>query len=343
MNRLLRAACLGTAVIALAWLPRVALASDLVAVKAITVSDAVSGPAGKLFAGRKLNITCHYDYKSLFKGKPVGWKLRLEVDGKLIASPDASPPGSGLAFDPATKQTYTKLPSFHATATWTAAAAGDHLARCVLDPDAKLAALESQYDRKNNVMERKFTVDVMPAYGPGEATTKGAGVLTVPPGKGKGLAQAPGTVAQGAQPVVLNPDLRLSLTAQVLTNCGKGQDVVRVSGSVRNVGSGHAIIPAGKPLIKIEAAAGVNGGTITVGNLAPGQGQPISLVLKPKAMPESLAGAKLTLKASIIQGVIKESSYAGNEQDLTVVFPANYCKQGSTQPRAAPGGPATSR
>jgi hypothetical protein len=332
------------AAIALAWLPRAALASDLVAVESVTISDAASGPAGKLFVGRKLNITCRYRYTALFKGKPVAWKLRLEVDGKPIASPAASPPGSGLAFDPATKQTYTKLPSFAATATWTATAAGDHLARCVLDPDAQLAGVEGQYDRKNNVKERKFAVEVVPAYGPGESKAQASGAPTVAPGKGMS-AQGAGTAPQVAQPKVLvpDPDLRLSLTAQVLPNCGKGQDVVKVGGSVRNVGAGHAVIPAGKPLIKIEAAAGVNGGTIAVGNLAPGQGQPISLMLKPKAMPESLAGAKLTLKASIIQGVIKESSYAGNEQDLTVVFPASYCKQGKTTPRSAPGAPATQR
>jgi hypothetical protein len=331
MNGLLRAACLGTAAIALVWLPRAALALDVVAVKSVIVKDAKSAPGGKLTVGRELEISCHYGYSGSFASAPKklpGWKVRLEVDGKTIASVDATIPGNYLA-------SYT----FTAAGNWTAAAAGNHVARCVLDPDSKLASLESEYDRKNNIQQRQFVVDVAPVFEPGAGMTKGsaaptpAGALPAP-GKGKS-AQAPGTAAQGAAPVVLNPDLRLSLRAQVLSNCGKGQDVVNVSGRLSNAGSGHALIPAGKPIVKIEAPAGVYGGTITTGNLAPGQSQQISLMLKPKAMPESLAGAKLTLKASIIQGVIKEASYAGNEQDLTVVFPASYCKQGKTTSGAA--------
>jgi hypothetical protein len=304
---LFRAALAAICAIALAWLPRAALAVDVRALS-ITISDAVSGHAGKLFVGRKLNISCHYRYYKLFQGKPVDWKVRLEVDGKPIASLDGSPPIGGL-YKP-----------FFATATWTAPVAGSHVARCVLDPDAELAEIEIQQDRKNNVREQKFAVDVVPAYGPGESKAQAAGVPPV----------ITGTSAQGPQPKVLDPELAVALAAHVLPNCGKGQDVVRVGGTIKNVGWGHAVIPPGKPIVKIESPAGVYGANITIGSLAPGQAQQVTVMLKSKAMPESLAGAKLNLSVSVIQGVIKQSNDKGSYQELRVVFPANYCKQGRT-------------
>jgi hypothetical protein len=319
MNEPFRTAYLGIGAIALAWLPCAALAVDVVAANLVTVTDAVTGSGSKLVAGRKLKISCKYSYPQKV-GKPLSWKVQLEVDGKVIGTPNATlpPPVESTDFDHKTLSYYNP-PSFSASAIWTTAIAGVHTAKCTLDPEGRLRGWEMLSHTENNVQQTSFTVDVTPLAPPG--------------------------AAQGPQPKVLDPDLRIALAARVLPNCAPGQDVVRISGTIRNAGSGYAIIPPGKAIVEIESKAGVHGGTIATGNLAPGQAQQVSVTLKPKALPVSLAGATLKFRASIIPGVIKDASAAGNQKELTVVFPANYCKQASgssTTPRAraAPDGPA---
>lgn len=112
--------------------------------------------------------------------------------------------------------------------------------------------------------------------------------------------------------------------------------MVLVHGNIKNVGSGPLFIAPGQPVAKIQSLVGVYGGKIPSVNLSPGQLQPVSVKLKPKGFPAALAGATLKLQASINYAVVgRESSYGGNEQELTVSFPADFC-----QPKLRVGSPA---
>jgi hypothetical protein len=256
----------------------------------------------------------------------------LEADGKVVSTQDAEPPPPSA-----------KKKRLFATAFTTPTTVGEHQVRCVLDPANKLKSPDFSH-----TMWWGFSVDVVPVIDVGKANSgpvaaNPSGPNVPVPSKAPGFAGGTPS-AQGSQPKMPDPELSLTLGAQVLPNCGPGQEVLRVSGTIKNVGSGFAVIPPGKPIVKIESQIGVYGANITIGNLAPGQAQPVSVLLKAKGLPASLAGATLKLYASIIQGVIKQASYVGSSQGLTVVFPANYCKQSSTSPTTPqPMNPATTR
>jgi hypothetical protein len=85
------------------------------------------------------------------------------------------------------------------------------------------------------------------------------------------------------------------------------------------------VIPPGTSVVAITADAGVYGANVSTGNLSPGQALPVSVHLKPKGSPASLAGATLKLDAKVT-AKIQQPSYEGNWQTLTVAFPPNYCK-----------------
>ena len=215
---------------------------------------------------------------------------------------------------------YETTQAFTATAFWTATTAGQHTARCTLDPNKSLAGLGvivggAWYGV--NPKQVEFVVDVTPTIS-------------------KDQAKPSGSAAPAPSAKIPDPDLTMSLTAKVLANCALGQDVVQVSGSIKNVGWGYATIPAGKPLVKIESLVGVYGADIPVGTLAPGQSQPVSVGLKPKSLPASLAGATLKLDARLnwSQSVVKEGHHSSSphEQTLRVVFPDDYCKKPSATP-----------
>lgn len=310
----------------------IAYAVDVVP-RNVYVTDALEGAGAKLLKGRTLTVYCRYEYTGQINLPMPPWQVRLEVDGKPIAVPTAVPPAPPYpGFDPQTMS--KKYPSqiFEVSANWMAATAGQHKAVCVLDPDGKLKAAENAVAVKNNTRSTTFMVDVVGVIHAGSSQAGGpnatapAALPALPPAL-KGPAPAANVpVAPNATPVIPDPDLTFALRAQPLHNCAAGQEVVRVSGTIRNIGAGHAVIPAGAPIVKIESTVGVYGNTISVGNLAPGQSQPVTVTLKAKGTPASLAGATLVLSAWLNQGVgIKESSYANSHQTLTVVFPANFC------------------
>jgi hypothetical protein len=95
MNRTTQALLLGLGAAALVAYPHDAYPLSVHAYQ-VVVTDAQPGSTSKLLVGRKLQIACKNKYESIkpwFEqhGPLPQWKIRLEVDGKIIGEPAAIP------------------------------------------------------------------------------------------------------------------------------------------------------------------------------------------------------------------------------------------------------------
>jgi hypothetical protein len=295
--------------------------------KGLYATDAQTGSA-KLTKGHKIKISCSYQFPFFYNNVPA-WRIRFRVDGKTIATSAGGEP----KVDPNCKNLncmQTPAPG-NASAFWTPLTAGEHQAQCTLDSDGALhaAGFSFQYQNQSDALE----VDIAPALSIGNKkpstmqpiTRRTSGTSSRRSG---GLTpRHPGSVAPVPTAKMPKPHLVLELRARPIEGCSVGQAVVLVHGGIKNVGAGYAAIAPGKPVATVQSLVGVYGAKITSGNLSPGQTHPVSVKLKPKGFPAALAGATLKLDARInYQAVGKESSYGGNEQKLTVTFPADFCK-----------------
>lgn len=285
----------------------------------VRVDDAEAGASSKYTLGRKLAVRCDYEYLGSATIPP--WQIALQIDGVTFATHSAEIPSQSFNPNPFNQPPPKR---YSVQSLVTPKTVGEHTATCLLDPGGKLQALDS--DLKNNSWSMKFVVDVTPRVGPGQSgpvTTIPGGPTPMPPKGGPGAGSGP--VAQGPTPVIVQAVMKLKLQAQPLANCGPGQDVVRVMGTLTNTGQGIAVIPAGKQVIKIDADVGVFGAGIAApGTLASGQSVPVNANLKAKGGPSNLAGATVKLVANVANDAIKNAS--GDQQNLQVSFPANFCK-----------------
>lgn len=264
----------------------------------------------KMIVNQPVAITCIFTSDKWTTSTPKPWHIGLEIDGTQVKMIDAPP----LLPNIINNNTFIMTPrSYSIETTWTPVTAGTHTARCVLDPKGEL----KKFTTVSIVpfKPKSFVVDVPPS----PSLPKGPGGSQMSAGANANLAAL--------------PRLRLTLNAELLPNCAKNADVLRVRGRVTNTGGTPAVLPPGKVLVTIEPDAGVYGGSAAIGNLAPGAAQGISITLKPKNMPSTLAGAHLILTAWLDQaGVVNKDPDSTSKLELVVNFPAGYCNTSRAKP-----------
>ncbi|MBS3917825.1 MAG: hypothetical protein KG012_02950 [Deltaproteobacteria bacterium] len=304
--------------------------------KNIIVADAETGDTANLIQGRKVKITCYYEFSDpLVILSPQ--KVQVYLDGKLVGTQaveskifDANP-GKYVNLNYA----LTSLPVF-----WDAKAIGTNTVKCSFDPHSSLASAAT-------TVERTFVVEATPVLKVGDVAAPAlkSDTPVLPPGAS--APKGPDPVATPGQSIdkrliakIAEPDL-IILTANttITPNCGMGQTVATLNVEVKNIGLGPVFTTPDKPLkLRVDADAGLVDQEVTVGALNPGQTLPLTVGLKPVGAPKSLAGAKLKLQVAVNSKypTIEEANHNNNAVTIGLSFPANFCSSPAGAVRAIP-------
>lgn len=295
----------------------------------VDAADALTG--GVPMKGSKAKIECWYQFDSLYtyRGIPA-WRVRIEVDGKTVATAAGRRPPAGYATCSTNLTCSVSMPRQSSSGFWTPRTVGEHHIRCVLDSTGSLRAVGIWEDSTH--LSAMVSVDVSPVMSLGKPRTFAAKPLpSLAGGNSSGHSgrryprRRPTSIARPGN-VTLAPDLDLALKARPLEHCGYAQPVVQVYGIIKNVGDGAAEFTPGQPAVTITSSVGVYGGNIHIaGRVLPGRSRIVSVKLKSKAFPAQLAGAALRLEADVNTGALVSQGWGGWSK-LRVRFPSNFCR-----------------